>query len=82
MVAIAKKMFPDIRFAQGDVQNLSCPDASFDRVLINFGLLHLSHPEQACAEAFRVLRSNGKFGFTVWAPPPQSPGGQDCKRCD
>jgi ubiquinone/menaquinone biosynthesis C-methylase UbiE len=74
MVAIATKMFPGIRFAQGDAQNLPCEDASLDRVLINFGLLHLSHPERACAEAFRVLRSNGKFGFTVWAPPAQSPG--------
>jgi ubiquinone/menaquinone biosynthesis C-methylase UbiE len=74
MLAIAKKMFPGIRFAQGDAQNLFCDETSFDRVLINFGLLHLSRPEQACAEAFRVLRPNGKFGFTVWAPPPQSPG--------
>jgi ubiquinone/menaquinone biosynthesis C-methylase UbiE len=74
MVAIAKQMFPGISFAQGDAQNLSCRDASFDRVLINFGLLHLSHPEKACAEASRVLKSGGKFGFTVWAPPPQNPG--------
>ena len=74
MVAIAKKMFPGIRFAQGDAQNLACDDASFDRVLIDFGLLDLSHPERACAEAFRVLRSSGEFGFTVWAPPAQSPG--------
>ena len=74
MVAIAKQMFPGIPFAQGDAQKLFCDDASFDRVLINFGLLHLSQPEQACAEAFRVLRSSGKFGFTVWAPPVQSPG--------
>src|SRR6266540_5956583 len=74
MVAIAKKMFPGIRFALGDAQNLASDDASFDRVLINFGLLHLTHAEQACAEAFRVLRSSGKFGFTVWAPPAQSPG--------
>jgi ubiquinone/menaquinone biosynthesis C-methylase UbiE len=74
MVAIAKKMFTGIRFTQGDALDLPCDDASFDRVLINFGLLHLSRPEQACAEAFRVLRSSGKFGFTVWAPPAQSPG--------
>jgi SAM-dependent methyltransferase len=74
MVAIATKMFPGVRFIQGDAQNLSCDDASFDRVLINFGLLHFSRPEQACAEAFRVLRSGGKFVFTVWAPPSQSPG--------
>ena len=74
MVAIAKKMFPGIRFVKGDAQHLPFEGASFDRVLINFGLLHLSHPEQACAEAFRVLRLNGKFGFTIWAPPPQSAG--------
>jgi len=74
MVAIAKQMFPGISFAQGDAQHLFCDDASFDRVLVNFGLLHLSHPEQACAEAYRVLKSGGKFGFTVWAPPRQNPG--------
>jgi ubiquinone/menaquinone biosynthesis C-methylase UbiE len=74
MVAIAKQMFPGIPFAQGDAQNLSRDDASFDRVLTNCGLLHLSQPEQACGEAFRILRSGGKFGFTVWAPPAQSPG--------
>jgi ubiquinone/menaquinone biosynthesis C-methylase UbiE len=74
MVAIAKKMFPGVRFTQGDAQDLPYDDASVDRVLINFGLLHLSRPEEASAEAFRVLRSNGKFGFTVWAPPAQSPG--------
>jgi ubiquinone/menaquinone biosynthesis C-methylase UbiE len=74
MVAIARQMFPGIRFAQGDAQKLPCHDASFDRVLINFGLLHVSKPEQACAEAFRVLKSGGKFGFTVWAEPEQNPG--------
>ena len=43
---------------------------------MNFGLLHLSQPERACAEAFRVLRSGGKFGFTIWAEPHENPGGQ------
>ncbi len=70
MVAIANRMFPEIRFAQG----LPCDGASFDRVLINFGLLHLSHPEQACAEASRALKSGGRFGFTVWDPPLENPG--------
>jgi ubiquinone/menaquinone biosynthesis C-methylase UbiE len=74
MIAIAKTMFTGIPFVQGDAQHLPFDAASFDRVLINFGLLHLSHPEQACVEAFRVLRSSGKLGFTVWAPPAQSPG--------
>jgi SAM-dependent methyltransferase len=74
MVAIAKEMFPDIPFLQGDAQDLPFGDASFDRVFINFGLLHVSHPERACAEACRVLKSGGRFGFTVWAGPEENPG--------
>ena len=74
MVAIAKQLFPDIDFLRGDAQNLPCDGGSFDRVLINFGLLHVAHPEQACAEACRVLKPGGKFGFTVWAGPSQNPG--------
>jgi SAM-dependent methyltransferase len=74
MIAIAKTMFPDISFAQGDAQNLRFEDASFDRVLINFGLLHVSDPEKACGEACRVLKSRGRSGFTVWAGPEENPG--------
>jgi ubiquinone/menaquinone biosynthesis C-methylase UbiE len=74
MIAIARMVLPDIRFVQGDAQNLPFPDGCFDRVLSNFGLLHVSHPEKACAEACRVLNSRGKFGFTVWAGPEASPG--------
>ena len=74
MIGIAQQMFPGIIFQCGDAQNLSVADATFDRVLINFGLLHVAEPERACAEAARVLRAGGKFGFTVWAGPDQNPG--------
>src|SRR5438128_1570690 len=74
MVAIAKQMFPGISFVRADAQDLPFGDASFDRVLINFGLLHVARPEEGCAEAERVLKSGGKFGFTVWAGPEQNPG--------
>src|SRR4051812_36043549 len=74
MVAIAKQMFPQIRFRQGDAHDLPFEDETFDRVLKNFGLLHVSHPEKACAEACRVLKRGGKLAFTVWARPEQNPG--------
>jgi SAM-dependent methyltransferase len=74
MIAIAKATFPDLSFVQGDAQDLPFEDASFDHVLINFGLLHLSNPEKGCAEACRVLKSGGKFGFTVWAGPEENRG--------
>jgi ubiquinone/menaquinone biosynthesis C-methylase UbiE len=74
MVAIAKRMFPEIRFTQGDAHDLPFENGSVDRVLMNFGLLHVSDPEKACAEACRVLKQGGKFGFTVWAGPEKNPG--------
>jgi SAM-dependent methyltransferase len=74
MIGIAKRMFPEIRFMQGDARELPFEDGSFDRVLMNFGMLHVSHPEKACADACRVLKPRGKFGFTVWAGPEQNPG--------
>src|SRR5438094_2624457 len=52
MIAIAQKMFPQIEFREGDAQNLPFAAASFDRVLANFALFHVSDPERACAEAF------------------------------
>src|SRR5712691_9018912 len=73
MIAIAKQKFPRIEFRQGDAQNLPFPDASFDRVVANFALLHLASPERACAEAARVLKPGGKFGFTTWAKISENP---------
>lgn len=42
-------------------------DGQFDAVVGNFVLHHVSRPEQVLREVFRVLRSGGKAGFTVWA---------------
>jgi ubiquinone/menaquinone biosynthesis C-methylase UbiE len=73
MVAIAKKFFPRIEFRQGDAQNLPFADASFDRVVANFALLHLANPERAITEAHRVLQPGGGFAFTTWAKISENP---------
>lgn len=67
MVAIARRKFPGIEFHEGDAQKLPFAAFTFDRVLANFSLLHLAEPERACAEASRVLKPGGQFGFTTWA---------------
>jgi ubiquinone/menaquinone biosynthesis C-methylase UbiE len=73
MIAIAQRMFPRIEFREGDAQNLPFADASFDRIVANFALLHLAEPERAMAEAARVLKSGGRFAFTTWGKVSENP---------
>jgi len=74
MVRLAKARNPAIEFQEGDAQALRDADSSFDVLVMNFGVLHLSKPELAFSEAARVLRPTGRLGFTVWARPEHSPG--------
>jgi len=74
MVEIARRLYPNVEFRAGDAEDLPFEDASFDAAVMNYGLLHLSRPELAIQEAFRVLRAGGRFAFTVWAPPDRARG--------
>ncbi len=74
MIAEAKRRHPAVEFCQGDAETLPFPNASFDAVAMNFGVLHLGRPDQALREACRVLRSGGRYGFTVWAKPEETVG--------
>lgn len=74
MVRVARARSPGIEFREGDALALDFPDGTFDAVGMNFGLLHLADPHRAFAEARRVLRPGGCYGFTVWAEPEMSPG--------
>jgi SAM-dependent methyltransferase len=73
MIAIARRMFPQIEFREGDAQQLAFADGMFDSVVANFALLHLTNPERACAEACRVLKAGSWFGFTTWARVEENP---------
>jgi len=66
MVERARLRCPGLEFVEGDAQRLPFPDAAFDAVTMNFGILHLSRPETALAEARRVLIPGGRFAFTSW----------------
>lgn len=68
-VAVARQQYPGIGFRTGSAEDLPYSDSQFDVVLMNFGLLHIARPEQALAEAHRVLRPGGRIAFTVWADP-------------
>ena len=74
MVALAKSRYPDLRFQEGNAQALPFADASFDAVVTCFGLLHFPDADQALREAFRVLRSGGRLGISVWASADRAVG--------
>lgn len=72
MVALAGRNVPGLTVQVGDAEALPYPEAFFDAVVMNFGLLHLGRPELAIEEAFRVLAPGGRFAFSVWAPPNEA----------
>jgi SAM-dependent methyltransferase len=72
MIAEATRRQPAVAFREGDAEALPFDAASFDAVVMNFGLLHLARPDRALAEAHRVLRAGGRYAFTVWAAPERA----------
>ena len=57
-----------IEFAEGDVEALPYPDATFDVVLSQFGHMFAPRPEVAMAEMLRVLKRGGTIAFSTWPP--------------
>src|SRR5262245_34187612 len=74
MIAEARRRNLDIEFREGDAEQLAFGNGLFEAAVVNFGILHLARPDQALAEACRVLRPGGRFGFTVWAKPEEALG--------
>ena len=74
MIAEAQRRNPGVEFREGDAEQLPFGDGLFDAAVMNFGILHLERPDQALAEACRVLCRGGRFGFTVWAKPEEAVG--------
>ena len=73
MVRTARTRFPGLVFDAGDAAQLNFTDASFDAVVCNFGLCHVTAPERAATEAFRVLRPGGRYAFSQWCAPEENP---------
>jgi SAM-dependent methyltransferase len=66
MVDYAAAKVPSARWEVADAQNLGFPDASFDVVVCQFGVMFLPDRIDAYRGVRRVLRPGGSFLFNVW----------------
>jgi SAM-dependent methyltransferase len=58
----------DIRFDEGDAENLPYPDASFDIVMSLIGSMFAPRPELVASEMIRVCRPGGRIIMGNWTP--------------
>lgn len=54
---------PNLRFEMGDARAMPYGDAEFDAVVFHTCLTHVPNPEDALAQAFRVLRHGGHLAI-------------------
>jgi len=54
------------RIVEANVMDVPLPDASMDAVVSQEAFCHVPDVKKALAEAFRILRSDGRLAFTDW----------------
>jgi SAM-dependent methyltransferase len=75
MLAVARRVDPEVDWRQGSAQDLPFPDGRFTHLTCSFALMFLPDPGAAVAEAARVLTPGGGMAaFTTWAAVDRSPG--------
>ncbi len=66
MVAVGSSRAPGAKWQQADALELPFPDAAFDLVLCQFGVMFFPDKPAAFRQARRVLTPTGRFLFTSW----------------
>jgi len=66
MLEVAKRLAPALEWRQGVAESLPFPDASFDAVVSQFGLMFFNDCRKALREALRTLTPEGRLAVAVW----------------
>lgn len=66
MLAVAEKIDPSIDWKEGVAEELPLPDASFDAVVSQFGMMFFTDRHRAVREMLRVLDERGRIAVAVW----------------
>lgn len=67
---------PRIEWRTADAQALPFPDASFDAVVMQFGIMFVPDKDLALREAWRVLRPGGRLLVSAWDSFATNPFGR------
>jgi SAM-dependent methyltransferase len=65
-----------VEFEPADATALPFPDASFDAVVCQFGVMFFPNKDKGHHEAHRVLASGGRYLFSVWDSHRHNPIGR------
>ena len=58
-----------IQFVQGNAEQISFPDETFDAAMVGFGIRNVTHMEQGFREMHRVLKAGGKMMCLEFSKP-------------
>jgi SAM-dependent methyltransferase len=73
MLTVAGRLSAGIEWWPGNAEDLPFEDASFDRVVSQFGMMFFSDRGRAIREMTRVLAAEGRFALAVWNRLEESP---------
>lgn len=79
MLAVAQKRLEGhasssrIEWREADATTLPFPDASFDAVVCQFGVMFFPDKPRAASEAHRVLEPGGRWLFNLWGSLEENP---------
>ncbi len=76
MLAVARRSASSVAWQSGSADALPYPDASFDAVVSQFGMMFFPDRIKAAIEMWRVLRPGGKLAVAVWASLADTPAYQ------
>lgn len=68
MLAVARRIRPEVDWRQGDALAIPFDDASFDVVLCQFALMFFPDRFKALGEMWRALKPGGRLAVAVWGP--------------
>lgn len=73
MLTVARQLNDGIEWRHGTAESLPCDDASFDRVISQFGMMFFVDRDLAVREMLRVLVPGGRLAIAVWDSLERSP---------